>query len=412
MALKLGLSARQTQRIALTASMRQSLWLLQLPAVEVEAELRRQAEDNPLLLVDREGTFQPWMPDANQAARAESLESALIRQIAMMTLPPQVRAVTQALIIELNEQGLLDTTDQEIADTHGVDLSVARAAVAALQSCEPTGVGARDLAECLMLQLMEDGTPPDTARAICDNLNAIFEGNWKNAEQATGLTQDQLQRFADRIRSLRPYPIDEFTELAAPLIPEIHVTIGANGELVVSHLDAALPRVEVDEELASTLRAQASAATAIVRAVAFRNATLMQVARALIGHQAAYFVQGPEHMKPLTRAKLAEILGLHATTVGRAIAGKALEFRGQVIPLTTFLSAAVGADSPVAAFFVQRRIQSLIAGENPAQPLSDTQIVTLLTREGVDIARRTVAKYRQCMKLPSSFERKRHKARR
>ncbi|MGC9368560.1 MAG: RNA polymerase factor sigma-54 [Paracoccaceae bacterium] len=413
MALTPGLDLRQTQRLALTPGMRQGLAVLQLSTLDLWDELRRLAEENPLLELHEPAAAAGGF-DFEAAAHPETLAENLSAQIALMPLPPETAALARFLTGDLTEDGYLASSAEELSEALGLPVAQIEAAVQALQSCEPAGVAARDLADCLALQLIDRGEAPDIARAACAHLALLMEGRWSRAARLTGLPRTELERLADLIRDLPPRPAAPLSGTAPPVIPEIAVEEDGQGGFRVVSLHDALPGLRLDAALADqagaspALRPQLEAAEAALRALRHRADTLHHVARVIVTRQHRFFAQGPDHMAPLTRAGIAAELGLHPSTVGRAIAGKALLFHGAVHPLSLFLSKAL--PGAVSAHSAQRRLHRLVAEEPADSPLSDEQIAALLQREGVDIARRTVAKYRGCMNIPSSFERKRQKA--
>jgi len=415
MALTPGLNLRQTQRLALTPGLRQGLAVLQLSTLDLRDELRRLAEENPLLELD-EPAAGPRGFDFEAAAHPETLAENLAAQIALMALPPDTSALARFLTGDLTEDGYLASSAAELSEALALPVAQIEAAIAALQSCEPAGVAARDLPDCLALQLIDRGEAPETARAACAHLELLMEGRWPRAARLTGLPRPELERLADLIRTLPPRPAAHLSEAAPPVIPEIAVEADGQGGFLAVPLGDALPGLRLDAALADqagaspALRPQLAGAEAALRALRHRADTLHGVAQVLIRRQHRFFAEGPDHMAPLTRVEIAADLGLHPSTVGRAIAGKALLFQGAVHPLSMFLSKAL--PGAVSAHSAQRRLRRLVAEEPADQPLSDEQLAALLQREGVDIARRTVAKYRGCMNIPSSFERKRRKARR
>ena len=415
MALSPGLGLRQTQRLALTPALRQGLAMLQLPTLELWGELRRLADENPLLELAEPASGPPAF-DFEAAARPETLAENLCAQIALLGLPRHIAALARFLTGDLTEEGYLASSAEELAQALGLPLAAVEEAVEALQSCEPAGVAARDLPECLALQLIDRGEPPETARAACRHLGLLMEGRWARAGRILGLPRAELERLAALIRSLPPRPAAHLAESAPPVIPEIAVEPDGQGGFRAVSLRDTLPGLRLDAALAgqaaasAALRPQLAAAEAALRALRHRGRSLQDVAGVIARRQHRFFAEGPDHMAPLTRTEIAAELGLHASTVGRTISGKALLFRGAAYPLPIFLSQAL--PGAVSAYSAQQRLRRLVETEPPEAPLSDECLVALLQREGVDIARRTVAKYRQCMNIPSSFERKRQKARR
>ncbi len=321
------------------------------------------------------------------------------------------------LLSELREDGYLDATLEEIADERDVPVDWLLAGLEAVQRCDPPGVGARDLAECLALKLIDAGTARDLARAATAELDAFAEGNWPRLTRKLGLAQPDLERLARVLRSLSPVPIDPDEAPPATRIPEICVEPGHDGRLIARLNPDALPQVSIAPGMAAAgavsdeLDALRLRARSLIDALRMRGATLLAIGRHLVHQQSAFFLDGHARILPETRAEAAATLGIHPSTLGRAISGKSLVAAGKVVPLETFFSRALGrGDGVVSAFDVQRRMGTLIAAEAADVALSDDAIAAILNKEGIDIARRTVAKYRKCMRIPSSFERRRRMA--
>jgi len=426
MALKPGLSPRISTRLSLTPGLRQGLSLLQIPTGDLLAEISRQALENPLVVVHEPSAYRAVGSTTRAApdiAETETLAQSLQRQLSMMPLEEQVRRLAQFLTGDLTEDGYLDSDAEALARALEIGLPEVEAAIAALQSCTPPGVGARTLAECLALQLIDKGYSVAEAELACAHLKLLISADWKAAERATGWPRPRLKEITRVIRTLSPRPGAGFAEPALPLIPDLTVELGPDGQLKLFLNDAAQPNVEIDGDLAGQMRATPelyrtyrAQADALISALAFRGKTLLRVAEALVARQSRFFAQhdGSREMQPLTRAELAQALNLHPSTVGRTVAHKALAFDGVVYPLSHFLCTALPSEdgSNISVFEVQRRLRRIVEAEAPGDALSDAEIAEALQSTGVDIARRTVAKYRGCMNIPPSFERnRRHPAR-
>lgn len=404
------------QRLGLSVAMRGQLRILALPTDRLADEIAAETTDNPFLSSDYPQGVTPAAYDAALATTAarDSLVDRLGQQISMQRLDPQTEAAALFLVGELREDGYLDTALADLAAETGVPSTLLEAGLAALQRCEPTGVGARDLAECLALQLGDHDIALDEARRICGHLDDFAEERWGRLSRMLGLGQDQLRRLAILLRSLSPTPIDpgEDTPLVTR-IPELVVECSRDGAVTVSLNPAALPALSQ-----APLHRAARGNTALedlhrragwlVSALVARQTTLLRIGRAIATRQARFFLGGQSSLNPDSRSAVAQDLGLHPSTLGRAVAGKALMADGRVHPLSVFFTRALpGPGGLVSAFDVQLRMRSLIAAEDAACPLADDEIRTQLKHEGVDIARRTVAKYRKCMRIPSSYERRR-----
>ncbi|MGY6411530.1 MAG: RNA polymerase factor sigma-54 [Alkalilacustris sp.] len=408
-ALRTGLA----QRTQLAPAVQQALSVLRLPAADLQAEIAREAALNPYLRW--RGSAIPAGEGAADALAAEpSRLQALADQIGLMRLDPAVRAMATHLAAELREDGYLDTPLEEVAADLGVPIEIAEAGLAALQRCEPAGVGARSLSECLALQLVDRGLPADRAAAVVAHLEAFVARDWRALQKALGLDRAALERIGALLPALVAHPFARTAEAPA-LVADLVAEPDAEGRLTVRRTDAAGLRLTLDPALMATKAATPEAAEAraraqaLVAAVRARGETLERIGAHLLEAQAEFLAHGPDRLRPLTRRSVAEALGLHPSTVGRAVAGKAIDLAGRLVPLSRFLAAPLpqGDGTALAGFAVRDRIARLIAAEPPGAPLSDEALRQALAAEGIDIARRTVAKYREWMKLPSSHGRRR-----
>ncbi len=408
-----GLRLSTRQRLALTPGMRQSLAILRLPALELNEEIARLAADNPFI------EHQPadpsrgdWLLDV--PAAEPSLFQSLHGQLSTQRLAPEVRAAALMLVAELREDGYLDATLDEIAAESGTAPDVLDRALAALQASDPPGIGARDLPECLALQLQAQGYAPALSRAICAHLEDFAEARWSRLSRSLALPAAQLTHIAALLPTLNPAPVLPDAAPALPLLAELIVEPGPGGSPQVRLNPDALHTITVAARMAGAsadlARAQSEAGF-LVTALRARGATLLRIGTHLVTHQARHFASaGDLPLLPMTRAEAAAALSMHPATLGRAISGKALSAFGRTLPIEGFFSHGLpGRDGAVSAHQIQRRIRALIAAEPPGAPLADDAICTQLRKEGVDIARRTVAKYRTCMRIASSFERRRRK---
>lgn len=433
--LRAGLAARQTQRLALTPALRRSLEVLRMPASELAAEVAREAAENPFLKViwPRRGAADGGAGGAfdlalRTVADAPSRVESLRRQLALMALPDRVAALAQYLAGDLREDGYIDTPLEDYAARLGAEEAELQAAVAAVQACEPAGIGARDLAECLALQLRDQEVTAEMTARILDDLGRFGAGDLPGLAAALGVSQAEARRLAGIVRGLRARPVEPgaAAEGAAPLSADLIVSRDTVGALRVTVAEGAAPALRLDLALlekagdgafAEACRARA---LALMRALAQRKTTLERIGEALVAAQQRFFLLGPDNLAPLSRAGLARELGLHPSTVGRAVAGKALDHDGRLYPLSLFFSPALGADpgaggveaDAVSARSARLALARIVAAEDPDAPLSDALICAQLRAEGVDITRRTVAKYRGCLAIPSSYERHRRNRRR
>ncbi|HHX90556.1 MAG TPA: hypothetical protein GX700_12485 [Paracoccus sp.] len=414
MALKTRLDLRQTQGLALSAQMRVALSVLRMSPQELAEEIAREAARNPFLLHEPLPAPASPLGEHDATAPGESLQVSLARQLALMDLEPDIAATAQVLLGELREDGMLDVALDDLASELGLRLDLLETALMALQRCEPAGVGARDLPESLRLQLIGKGLSPVAAAGTVAHLRLFVARDWPAIMRRLALPRPEAEQRADLVRGLstRPAP-------APPTAPE--TLTRADLRLERAHdgtLSLSLPRdrpiARLDTDLVQRAGTEGFAPELLVRARALlaaldqRGQTLQRIGDWLLKNQPVFFTDGPAALRPLTRAALAEALGLHASTIGRAVAGKVVDVDGRLWPLSVFFSVAIPArGGEISSRRVQARIHALIGAETRDCPLNDEAIMQQLHAEGVDIARRTVAKYRQGLRIPSSAARRR-----
>jgi len=417
--MKQTLRLRQTQRLALTPVVRMSLSILRMAPADLTEEIAREAARNPFLRHEgprarAPGAAAPTSTLPEPAARETSFQESLRSQLSQKDLPPPTGALALLLVSELRDDGILDVTLPELAEETGAPMPDLEAALTALQSCEPAGIGARDLPECLRLQLVDLGLPaPDAAATV--GVMALFAArDWPAIARKLAIDAAEAQRRAALLRRLSPRPVR--TSDTAPVLsqPDLILTRDALGALGVEVSARHLPRLSLDTSLLARAGRDRFApellerARALIAALEQRGRTLRRIGEWLVAHQAGFFLHGPGALRPATRAELAGELGLHPATIGRAIAGKSIDVDGRLWPLSLFFSSALpGPGGAVSSRAVERRILAMVADEPPESPLSDAALTDALRAEGVDIARRTVAKYRQGLRIPATSTRRR-----
>ena len=408
---QIGLS--QKRKLTLTPAMRSALSLLRMPTDQLTDEITREAAENPFLEVRVPSFGSAFDLAMVTLSGHDSLPVSLVHQIDLQRLDGETRAAALFLVTQLREDGYLDTSLGELSQSHDLSLAGLEAGLAALHRCEPTGVGARDLAECLRLQLIEKGFAPQMAEAIVRHLEDFADDRLDRVIRALGLTHDEAGRIANDIRSLSPRPMAPESDWIIPRVPELMVDLGRDGQIAVSLNREALPVVSLTD-LGTHSRDSVEMqicfdrARYLTRGLAARAVTLLRIGRHIVDTQSAFFLNNHLTIRPESRAEAAAALDMHPSTFGRALAGKALVAGGKVYALAQFFSrAVVTANGSVSTFDVQARLRGLIAAEDRHAPLADETICAQLKNEGVDIARRTVAKYRKCMRIPPSFERRR-----
>jgi RNA polymerase sigma-54 factor len=286
-------------------------------------------------------------------------------------------------------------------------------------------VGARNLGECLALQLRDRNRLDPAMQAMLDNLPLLARARMAELQALCGVDDEDMAEMLGEIRALDPKPGLRFcADAAAPIAPDVYVMRAPGGGWAVELNTETLPRVLVDNHYAARIDARdtttrafvselRASATWLARSLEQRARTILRVATDLARHQEAFFDTGPDALRPLTQRSVAERLGLHESTISRVTAGKFVACDRGVFEMRTLFSSSIQAADGGEAFSataVQSRIRRMISEESPGLPLSDDKIVARLAEAGIEIARRTVAKYREGMGIPSSVERRHQKS--
>ncbi len=362
-----------------------------------------------------------------RGAAAQSLNEYLLGQMGGMTSDPGMAAIASHIIGQLDDAGYLTVGLLEVAGSLDVPLTEVEAALGLVQSLEPTGVGARSLAECIALQAIEaDRHDPAMARLI-DNLDLVARGEFARLKRMCGVDDEDLADMLTELRGYDPKPGLQFgTDGVEPVTPDILVMPGAEGGWDISLNPATLPRLIVnrpyylelrggcDEKAAKGwLSEKLADANWLIKALDQRQKTILKVTAELVKQQAGFFLHGVAQLKPLTLRAVAEAIEMHESTVSRVTSNKYLHCERGTFELKYFFTSGVAAadgDGAVSAEAVKAAIRQLIDAEGPKDVLSDDTLVDLLKERGFDLARRTVAKYREAIGLGSSVQRRRQKA--
>ncbi|MFN3259249.1 MAG: RNA polymerase factor sigma-54 [Pikeienuella sp.] len=363
---------------------------------------------------------------AERTAATTTLRDHLLPQIALFAARPAARALASLLVDELDDAGYLRADLDDLAARLGARGDLVAEALAALQACDPAGIGARDLRECLALQLRERNRLDPAMEALLARLDDLAAARMDRLRAACGVDDEDLAEMIAEIRRLDPRPGSAFSGgLAATVTPDVFVRRAPDGGWAVELNADALPRLLLDRRYAVSLAAEGGAETRaylaecrqnadwLLRALDQRARTILKVATEIVRLQSGFFENGVSALSPMTLRAVAERIEMHESTVSRVTANKYLSCARGAFELKFFFTQAIAAadgGDAVSAAAVRHSIRSLIEAEDAARPLSDDRIVTLLKQNGVDIARRTVAKYREGMSIPSSAQRKRMKA--
>lgn len=363
--------------------------------------------------------------DAMVAAPA-SLSDALTEQIAFAFTDPTERGIAATLADSLDEAGYLDDDVADIAERLGVEAEAVESVLAICQQFEPAGLFARNLGECLAAQLKTRDRFDPAMQALIANLDLLAKRDFVTLSRICRVDRDDLVSMLAEIRLLDPKPALAYSGgTSEPVVPDVIVTAAPDGGWAVELNPDTLPRVLVDNAYFAEVSAVAKdpkdkefltnclqSANWLTRSLDQRARTILKVATEVVRQQDAFLVGGVRHLKPLNLKMVADAIGMHESTVSRVTANKYMLTPRGVFELRYFFTAAIasaeGGDAH-SAESVRDRIRELIDAEKPIDVLSDDAIVDILRRNGVDIARRTVAKYREGMSIPSSVQRRREK---
>jgi RNA polymerase sigma-54 factor len=359
--------------------------------------------------------------------KAETLREHLERQLYLDIHEPTERLIGLQLIDMLDDAGYLVGDLGALAERLGCSLAEVEAVLVRVQQFDPCGVFARSLAECLALQLKERNRLDPAMQALLDNLELLAKHDRHQLMKLCGIDAEDLADMVSEIRALNPKPGASFEQAdVQAIVPDIMVWRRPDESWSVELNAEQLPRLLVNQQYHARVlpKAQSKAekdylnerlATAnwLVKTLHQRATTILKVATEIVRQQEAFFLHGVQHLKPLIRRDIAEAIGMHESTVSRVTTNKFMATQRGVFELRYFFTAAIqGADGQAAhsAEAVRQRIKELIDAEAPADILSDDKLVTILQGQGVDIARRTVAKYRESLRISSSVQRRREKA--
>lgn len=435
------------QRQGLTLAMQTSMRILQLNNLQLRNYLGELMTRNAVIELEypdidcRPGPFDRHstgpssrMPDttstvskdqliANQAHHSSARQD-LFLQCAGLRLSRPFQQVLEYLINSLDENGFLHESPQVIAKDIGVSADTVSRCITLLQRMEPAGVGARDLKDCLRIQLLRIAPNQRLALQIIDHyLTELSRQQYGSIAKALQVSKNQVAQACDLIRRLNPKPLNGLGGESETLyiIPDFYI-VEDNGTLRLMMNDYYLPKIKVDPTYRELLRNKQLSTddsiyiqksyrevSEVIKFLDYRKATLQRVVEYIIQAQASFFHNGPGHRKSMTNREIAQALSLHESTISRAVSEKFFECKWGVFSLKSLFShsSAKHAEPEDSADQVMHRIQTLIASEPAGKAYSDQYLSELLTANGLPIARRTVAKYRQALHIPTASIRNR-----
>lgn len=466
--MKPSLQLKLSQHLALTPQLQQSIRLLQLSTLELEQELEKYLQENPLLEREDEG-YSPgssgtevsggstpenteeaeapsspssdgeesWLGESDVSnyasssgsfddddndyrdvqAATTSLREHLTWQLGLMTLPDRDRTLVQCLIEALDDDGYLTQSLEELAEALPPELEIEpeelQIALRHLQNFDPTGVGARNAKECLALQLGAlpvDDTQILALRIVRKHLDLLAGRDFAKLKKLAECDDDQLRTAQFLIRSLNPRPGAQYTALDARYITPDVVVRKIRGQWTVCINSDAYPRLRINNLYAqilsrqrgSGLSGQLQEARWLIKNVQQRFDTILRVAQSIVDRQRQFLDHGEVAMRPLVLREIADILGLHESTVSRVTTQKYMATPRGIFELKYFFGSHVATEAGGAcsATAIRALIKQLVGAEDARKPLSDSQIAELLGQQGIVVARRTIAKYRESLGIP------------
>jgi RNA polymerase sigma-54 factor len=479
MALEQKLALKLAQKLVMTPSLQQAIKLLQMTRIELEGAVTAELEQNPLLeenassdfrmdsipsdsaskslgeeapspsvgeefdpasLYDHadnyslgssglggeseHGEFQPF---ERIAARSGGLVDHLEWQLMMLDLDERTKEVCRSVIGNLDEDGFLCATGEEMAsliDERCTPEEV-EAALAVVRELDPVGVAYPDLKSSLLRQIQEHADHecfPAAETLIRDHWQALLQKRFDQIIRLTGLRNDEIQRAVELISHLEIRPGRRFNNESAQYIePDVYV-IKVGGDYVVQLNENGLPRLRVsrfyskmlrdgggDREADQYIREKMRSAIWLIRSIDQRQRTIYKVASSIVLQQKAFLDFGVEAMRPMVLRDVAEDIGMHESTVSRVVSNKYIHTPQGILPMKFFFHSKIDRDSgdDISSLSVKQKIKQLISDENPSKPLSDSDLSASFKKDGINIARRTIAKYRDELGIPSSSDRRR-----
>jgi len=378
-----------------------------------------------------EGRSSPWTSEDEERRQRlydsivapETLQQHLSHQLDLSMVEPGVRAAGRAIIANLDERGFLDLPAKELAVQMQIRKADLDAALTLIQSFDPPGVGAENIQQSLLLQLERAGEEGSIEhRIVRDHLEDLARKRHPQLARALGTTVERITEAAERIGRLTPNPGGEYDPTGNPyILPDVVIERGDEGEWTARLTNEYLPNLRIndfykdligrsrtDAKARQFLRDQIRDGRSLIRSISLRQETILAIAYKLIEHQPLFLDKGPRHLRPLTMNDIADQLGLHATTVSRAVAGKYILTPHGLMEMRSFFATGyqTADGEEVSNAGVREAIQQIIAQENQAKPLSDDALAKQLNAQGIKVARRTVAKYREQLGILPSHLRK------
>lgn len=464
MRLSYNLNLQQTQKLVMTPELKQAIEILQYNSIELKSFIQQELVNNPVLepqqakeeasnevekdsanqddIIDIKKLFSEYdgFKSKNRIRNYEEKEETsydnylstettltdhLLFQLQFTILKDKEKIVGKYIIENINENGYLIINNEEVSNRFSIQDEEVENIIKIIQTFDPIGVGARNLSECLTIQLKQNNVEDQIIYQIVENhLNDLGSNKINNIAKKLDVTTERVQEVGDFLRTLEPKPGRLFSSARDTRYVTPDVTVEkVNGEYLVIVKDTTAPRLsinhyyrklllnkEMEEKTSSYINKKLNSALKLIRCIQQRRNTIYKVVKAIVNYQIDFFQKGVIHLKPLTLKEIADEVGVHESTVSRAINGKYMQCPRGMFELKYFFQSGVSSafGEGVSAESIKTIIKDLIQNENTKKPLSDQAISNELNKTGVKISRRTVAKYRDELNIPSSSKRRRY----
>ena len=481
MALEQKLHLKLSQKLIMTPSLQQAIKLLQLSKLELQEVLNQELLENPLLEesaeeakqeeaeaeaqektqteeeakaaeppkekdkdsfeeIDYDAYFQDYIeygynprgmgeehdefPIENTLTRPPNLTDHLTWQLSMSDASPIVKEIGAFIIGNIDEDGYLRASNEEIAASGNFEMADVEKAVLAIQSLDPIGVGARDLRECLLLQLQFlEIDVPYVEEIVRDHWDEFMQRKFVQISKALGIDMKTLEGIVEVIKHLDPKPGRKYSnERAIYVEPDVYVQKVGDEYVIVLNEDG-MPKLRIngsyramlnsmdskqDGETVNYIKDKIRSAVWLIKSLDQRQRTIYKVAESIVKHQREFLERGIDFLRPLVLRDVADDIQMHESTVSRVVSNKYMHTPRGLFLMKYFFHSGIDSDTgeDISSLTVKKKIQSYIEAEDPRKPLSDSKIMKILNDEGINIARRTVAKYRDELNIPSSTDRK------
>ena len=440
------LELTQSQKLIMTTQLKQSLSILNMSKLELEEEIKREAENNPLVEVEKSGeiNWEEYIKDMDRSRRLDRTEISynpdnevnlenLVKyssnlyedlkfQISLYKLTDKELEVCEYIIDSLDEDGYLRTEEKVIVDTLKIDEELFEKCLISVQQLEPSGVGARSLSECLMIQMASLGIYNEILEEIVTkDLNLIANNKYKEISKKYNMSLQKCVELINIIKTLDPKPGRTCSvEKSVYIQPDVTVE-KIDDEFIVylnekdsyqirinSYYKDILKNSQYDESAKKFIKERLNSATGLMKNIESRKTTVLKIAEEIVKAQDEFLRKGTKYIKPLKMKDIAEKLEFHESTISRGVNGKYMLTPFGVYEFRYFFSSAIETENNemASSTSIKKIIKETIKDENKKKPLSDDHISKLLKEKGINVARRTVAKYREELGIPSSSKRK------